>query len=193
MKILNYLKLKINNVLYKIGYKISSTKIIYPVEIDSEEINFLNKYLEKQEFKNSLLTIFNLISACKWLSKNNLGDYISINCQARYHEMIVNFILDKSNFKRNIYKLNKNPGIMTDIATILECGILRLGYMDYDTTKKVLDHMDSKIIPGGLIFFEEYGLWSGHKKAIDEYVSKNLKNSYLQHIDNKERMLVHLG
>jgi O-methyltransferase len=54
--------------------------------------------------------------------------------------------------------------------------ILRLDGDWYASTKICLEHLFDKVVPGGFIIVDDYGMYSGCKKAVDEYLKKfNIK------------------
>lgn len=52
----------------------------------------------------------------------------------------------------------------------------------YDSTKKCLDSLYSRVVPGGYIIIDDYASWIGCKEAVDEFIEKleihpNLKSA----------------
>lgn len=52
-----------------------------------------------------------------------------------------------------------------------EIAVLRLDTDWYESTKKELDVLFPRIVSGGVCIIDDYGHWSGAKKAVDEYLS----------------------
>jgi O-methyltransferase len=54
--------------------------------------------------------------------------------------------------------------------------LLRLDTDWYDSTKFQLEELYDKVVPNGVVIFDDYGFWKGHKKAADEFLEKrNIK------------------
>jgi hypothetical protein len=47
--------------------------------------------------------------------------------------------------------------------------ILRLDTDFYESTKIELELLYPRLAPGGVLIVDDYGLWQGSKKAVDEY------------------------
>ena len=58
----------------------------------------------------------------------------------------------------------------------------------YDSTKHELQHLYPLVEKGGIIIIDDYGTWSGVKKAVDEYFD-NL-NDFKSFIDHKTIFLI---
>jgi O-methyltransferase len=52
-----------------------------------------------------------------------------------------------------------------------EIAVLRLDTDWYESTKRELDVLFPRLVPGGVCIIDDYGHWSGAKKAVDEYLS----------------------
>jgi O-methyltransferase len=66
-----------------------------------------------------------------------------------------------------------------DSAEIDKIAILRLDGDWYESTKICLDYLYEKIVPRGFIIFDDYGLYSGCKKAVDEFFNSKNDSYYL--------------
>lgn len=54
-----------------------------------------------------------------------------------------------------------------------EISVLRLDTDLYSSTKIELEILYPKLVSGGVLIVDDYGHWSGAKKAVDEYISNN--------------------
>ena len=43
----------------------------------------------------------------------------------------------------------------------------------YEPTKSILEHMVDRVVPGGLILFDDYGTAEGETRAVDEFFDNN--------------------
>jgi predicted O-methyltransferase YrrM len=86
----------------------------------------------------------------------------------------------------NLFKDKKNVKVIKGIfpkenVDFLKDKKFKFVHLDvdiYESYKESLDFFHDKMIPGGVMLFDDYNAWTclGSKKAIDEYVSKyNLK------------------
>lgn len=61
--------------------------------------------------------------------------------------------------------------------------LLRLDTDWYDSTKHEMEHLFPRLVKGGIIIIDDYGHWSGCKKAIDEYLIENNIQLFLSRVD----------
>ena len=48
----------------------------------------------------------------------------------------------------------------------------------YDSSKIILEKLYSKVVNGGIIIFDDYGMWSGQKKAVDNFFKSKKKHIF---------------
>jgi len=65
--------------------------------------------------------------------------------------------------------------------------VLRLDTDWYDSTLKELETLYPVLSTGGVLIVDDYGIYSGLRKAVDDYFS-NKKKPLLQYIDNQGRL-----
>ncbi|WP_440648615.1 TylF/MycF/NovP-related O-methyltransferase [Candidatus Pelagibacter sp. HIMB1521] len=70
----------------------------------------------------------------------------------------------------------------------LKISILRLDTDWYLSTKKELEVMFSRVISGGIIIIDDYGHWSGSKKAVDEFFKD--KYVWMHYVDYACRLII---
>lgn len=68
--------------------------------------------------------------------------------------------------------------------------VLRLDTDWYESTKKELEVLYPKLSIGGCLIIDDYGHWSGSKKATDEYFEKHQNRPFFQYTDYSGRMAV---
>lgn len=73
---------------------------------------------------------------------------------------------------------------------ISSIAILRLDTDWYESTKHELEHLFDKLVPGGVLIIDDYGHWSGAKKAVDEFLSKRGISLFLNRIDYTGRLAI---
>lgn len=61
--------------------------------------------------------------------------------------------------------------------------LLRLDTDWYESTKHEMEHLFPRLEKGGIIIIDDYGHWSGCKKAVDEYLEENNISLFLARID----------
>jgi len=74
----------------------------------------------------------------------------------------------------------------------IQISVLRLDTDWYESTKKELEVLYPRIPFGGCIIMDDYGAWSGAKKATDEYFEGGNNRPFLHYIDNSGRIAVKL-
>jgi len=62
--------------------------------------------------------------------------------------------------------------------------ILRLDTDWYDSTKIELEILYSRLVSGGFIIIDDYGYWSGCKKAVDDFFGEEFVRLNFQKLDN---------
>lgn len=61
--------------------------------------------------------------------------------------------------------------------------LLRLDTDWYESTKHEMTHLFPRLTKGGILIIDDYGHWSGCKKAIDEYLEENNISLFLSRVD----------
>lgn len=96
----------------------------------------------------------------------------SVKCEAAYEEVRIN-ISSHCNISPN--KIFYHVGDIMKTSFFPEkIALLRLDTDFYDSTKFELDNFYDKVVEGGIIIIDDYGHWSGCKKAVDEFLSNHL-------------------
>jgi len=103
--------------------------------------------------------------------------------------------LDK--VKYNIECTNYNADylhyVVGDVMETLSCSsnipdkiaYLRLDTDWYDSTKKELDELFNNVVENGIIVFDDYFLWNGQRKAVDDFLKNNNLNYKIHQICNE--------
>lgn len=68
--------------------------------------------------------------------------------------------------------------------------LLRLDTDWYESTLHELEHLYSRLVPGGILILDDYGHWEGAHRAIDEFFSRMPRRPLLQRIDYSGRLLI---
>jgi predicted O-methyltransferase YrrM len=75
-------------------------------------------------------------------------------------------------------------------TTPSQIALLRLDTDWYESTKLELNTLYDLVSPGGVIIIDDYGHWSGCKKAVDEFISSRQLPILLSRIDYTGRLFV---
>jgi len=59
----------------------------------------------------------------------------------------------------------------------------------YESVKVCLEQLYDKVVPGGIIQFDDYGYWKGARKAVDEFLAKRKINVPLKKLDYSGRSI----
>jgi hypothetical protein len=100
---------------------------------------------------------------------------------------------------KNVLKENKCTNVelvIGDVKDTLQIpenlpnsiSILRLDTDWYESTKIELEILYPLLEPGGVLIIDDYGYWSGSRKAVDEYFEG--KTTFMFHVDSDCRMIV---
>ena len=68
--------------------------------------------------------------------------------------------------------------------------ILRLDTDWYESTKHELEHLFPRLSHGGILILDDYGFWTGARKAVDEYLAANNIRLFLSRIDYSGRIAI---
>ena len=66
--------------------------------------------------------------------------------------------------------------------------VLRLDTDWYESTKIELQVLYPRLVKGGNLIVDDYGLWNGSRRAVDEYFKDS--NVWLHYIDEDCRLLI---
>ena len=66
--------------------------------------------------------------------------------------------------------------------------LLRLDTDWYESTKHELVYLFPRLSKNGVVIIDDYGLWKGSQKAVDEYFAENNINLLLNRVDHSARM-----
>jgi O-methyltransferase len=68
-----------------------------------------------------------------------------------------------------------------------QIAVLRLDTDWYESTRHELQQLYPRLSPGGVLIIDDYGYWTGARKAVDEYLGNSL---FLSRIDNTGRIAI---
>jgi hypothetical protein len=122
----------------------------------------------------------------RWATRQKLGfndwsyaSYEEVERNVRNEAGIDNITLVKGKVEDT---LDRTENIPDKIA------ILRLDTDWYESTRKELEVLYPRLVRGGVLIVDDYGHWSGAKKAVDEYFAAN--PVWLHRIDYTARLHV---
>jgi len=68
--------------------------------------------------------------------------------------------------------------------------ILRLDTDWYESTKHELEHLYSRVVPGGVVIIDDYGWYRGSRKAVDEFFANLPFKPFLNRMDRSGRLII---
>jgi hypothetical protein len=74
-------------------------------------------------------------------------------------------------------------------ASVSEIALLHIDGDWYESVKTCLDNLYDKVVPGGIIQFDDYGYWKGARKAVDEFIDARKIRAPLTRLDYSGRLL----
>ncbi len=74
--------------------------------------------------------------------------------------------------------------------SIRDIALLRLDTDWYASTKHELETLFDHLVPGGVLVIDDYGHWSGCKKAVDEFIKERKLKIFLNRIDYTGRIAI---
>ncbi len=97
--------------------------------------------------------------------------------------------LSTTNYNESLINYVKGKVEDTIPATVPDkIAILRLDTDWYESTKHELHHLYPLVSEGGIIIIDDYGHWTGARKAVDEFIHKNRLKIFLSRIDYTARI-----
>ncbi|MGQ3284670.1 TylF/MycF/NovP-related O-methyltransferase [Bosea sp. (in: a-proteobacteria)] len=110
---------------------------------------------------------------------------------------------DEADVRRNMgltrypnRRLHFVPGLVEESIPKIgpsSIALLRIDTDWYSSYKHVLHEMYDRVVPGGIVIFDDYGHFGGARKAVDEFVAERGITSPLIRIDYSCRMMMKLG
>ena len=77
------------------------------------------------------------------------------------------------------------PGVAPD-----SIALLRLDTDWYSSTLHELNHLYTRLVPGGVLIIDDYGWWEGARRAVDEYFGRQDQPPLLNVIDETGRIAI---
>jgi len=102
----------------------------------------------------------------------------------------------KENIYKTEYPADKIKFVVGNVINTIpkntheNISLLRLDTDFYDSTKVELEYLFPKVVKGGIIILDDYGAFTGVKKATDEYLKKNHLYPLLVRSSFKERVFI---
>ena len=78
-------------------------------------------------------------------------------------------------------------------APVQPIALLRLDTDWYQSTRHELTHLFPRLVEGGILLLDDYGHWSGARRAVDEYFADLGCYFYLHRVDYTARLLVKMS
>jgi len=148
-----------------------------------------SEYDIKYKF-NSSRNSYNKIQAIDKVNRYNITDDSSdwVNCPL---DNVQNNIFSNTTYNHNNFKFIE--GKIEDtipLHTPNKIALLRLDTDFYESTKHELLHLYPKLEINGILIIDDYGVWKGCKKAVDEYFSERKIKIFLSRIDFSSRSAI---
>lgn len=121
------------------------------------------------------------------LTEQDRGDAKSVWCVSALDE--VKEVIDRTGYpqERCHYIVGKVEDTLPSRHPE-KISLLRLDTDWYESTRIEMETLFPRLQPGGVLIIDDYGHWQGCRKAIDEYISNNSINLFLNRIDYTGRL-----
>ena len=102
----------------------------------------------------------------------------------------------KANLKKTSYPFDHIRFVKGKVEDTLpepsigKIALLRLDTDWYESTRHELETLYDKLVPGGILIIDDYGHWSGSRKAVDEFIAARQLSLFLHRIDYTGRMAI---
>lgn len=118
-------------------------------------------------------------NSAKEMYQDKQGDW----CYSSLDEVKMNISKIDYPSEKIVYVKGKVEDTIPEICMPESIALLRLDTDWYESTYHELEHLFPKLVKGGIIIIDDYGHWSGCKKAVDEYLDKNNIQLFLSRVD----------
>ena len=117
-----------------------------------------------------------------------LADLFTGSCVGALEEVRSLFrrfnVLDNVDFVKGLFQ-DTLP-----LTPLSEIAVLHIDGDWYDSVKICLESLYDKVVPYGVIQFDDYGYWKGARKAVDEFLCARGVRTHLQRLDYSGRFLI---
>jgi hypothetical protein len=135
------------------------------------------------------VSAINNSTASELLQKENKLEGDNVWCYSSLDEVKAN--LNKTNYPAD--KIFYFKGKVEDTLpepSVGKIALLRLDTDFYESTKHELEILYDLLVPGGVLIIDDYGHWTGSKKAVDEFIEKRKLTIFLNRIDYTGRLAI---
>jgi len=98
-------------------------------------------------------------------------------------EIVKKTILDTGYDNSKIHFIKGEVEKTLSKTNLDKIALLRLDTKWYESTKCEMEYLYPRLLPKGVLIIDDYGIWKGSKKAVDEYFAKNNINPFLTRIN----------
>lgn len=128
-------------------------------------------------------------TASELLQKENKLEGDNVWCYSSLEEVKSN--LQKTNYPKEkiLYFKGKVEDTLPE-PSVDKIALLRLDTDFYESTRHELDTLHHLLVPGGVLIIDDYGHWTGSKKAVDEFIEKRKLKIFLSRIDYTGRLAI---
>jgi O-methyltransferase len=124
-------------------------------------------------------------------SKIVSGDTHNVWCYSTLDEVRENIRRNTKNVDSIHFVKGKVEDTLTDEKNLPEkISLLRIDTDWYESTKKSLEVLYPRLVPGGVLILDDYGHWKGSRKAFDEYFASREETPILHRVDYTCRVMV---
>ena len=128
-------------------------------------------------------------SAWELLEKSDKTQGDNVWCYSSLDEVKSN--IAKTNYPaENVYFYKGKVEDTLPEKSVGKIALLRLDTDWYESTKHELEVLYDKVVERGVLIIDDYGHWSGSKKAVDEFIEKRKLRIFLTRIDYTGRLVI---
>ncbi len=125
----------------------------------------------------------------KKFQESRVSDDLSTWCYSPVEEVKNNVF--STNYPQHLFKFVEGkvedtiPNVMPD-----SIALLRLDTDWYESTKHELVHLYPLLVKSGILIIDDYGHFEGAKQAVDEFISENKLQVFLNRVDYSCRLII---
>jgi len=128
-------------------------------------------------------------TASELLEKENKLEGDNVWCYSSLEEVKAN--LQKTEYpKEKIFYFKGKVEDTLPQPAVDKIALLRLDTDFYESTKHELETLYDLLVPGAVLIIDDYGHWTGSKKAVDEFIEKRKLKIFLNRIDYTGRLAI---
>lgn len=135
------------------------------------------------------VSAINHLTAAELLQKENRLEGDNVWCYSSLEEVKSNLETTGYPQQKIFYFKGKVEETLPE-PSVGKIALLRLDTDFYESTRHELETLYDLVVPAGVLIIDDYGHWTGSKKAVDEFIEERKLKIFLNRIDYTGRLAI---